>query len=53
MKTRYEDIVDVSKIATREGKDLQGIIQLAQQEDFSTALDDGKKVLLQIGRAHV
>ncbi len=46
MKTRYEDIVDVSKIATREGKDLQGIIQLAQQEDFSTALDDGKKVLL-------
>lgn len=46
MKTRYEDIVDVSKIATREGKDLQGVIKLAQQEDFTSALDDGKKVLL-------
>lgn len=46
MKTRYEDIVDVSKIATREGKDLQEVIQLARQEEFKTAFEDGKRVLL-------
>ena len=46
MKTRYEQIVDVNKIAAMEGKDLQEVIRLAQQEDFKPALDDGKRVLL-------
>lgn len=46
MKTRYEQIVNVNNIATMEGKDLQEVIKLAQQEDFKPAFEDGKKVLL-------
>ena len=47
MKTRYEEIINVNNIATRDNKtDLQEIVRLAENENFPPAVDDAKKILL-------
>ena len=45
MKTRYDQIVNVADIATRNGKDLQEVLALAKQEDFKPATEDAKRVI--------
>lgn len=47
MKTKYEQIIDVANIATKERtRDLASIITLAENESLPSASSDAKKVLL-------
>ena len=47
MKTMYEEIVNVSNIATKNGEnDLHAIVKLAESESLPPAVDDAKKILL-------
>lgn len=46
MKTRYEEIVDVTKIATIYENNLSEVIQMAEKETLRPAIKDGKTALL-------